>query len=372
MTTDAGTLPLPTRAVMPGQLVRRRVRRARLVLLGLVALLMAVSLAGVGVGAVQISPGQVLSILASHIGIELPWRFDARQEAVVMAIRLPRVLLGIIIGASLAVSGAALQGLFRNPLAAPSLIGISSGAALGATTIIVLGSTLFAGFTEQFGYAALPLAAFGGGLLVTVLVYRLSLVNGRTVVATMLLAGIAINALSGAGTGIFVFIADDDQLRTITFWSLGSLGGATWRAVLTATPFALLAVVALPRMARSLNAFLLGEAEAGHLGVATERIKRLIIVLTALAVGASVAVAGIIGFVGLIVPHLVRLMTGPDHRYVLPGAALLGASLLMGADIIARTIVAPAELPIGIVTAIVGAPFFLWLLVRARGGGAIL
>ncbi|MEM7535683.1 MAG: iron chelate uptake ABC transporter family permease subunit, partial [Chloroflexota bacterium] len=161
-----------------------------------------------------------------------------------------------------------------------------------------------------------------------------------------------------------------DQLRTITFWSLGSLGGATWRAVTIVSPFVLLTIILLPRSARALNAFLVGEAEAGHLGVATERTKRILIALTALAVGASVAVAGIIGFVGLIVPHLVRLMTGPDHRYVLPGAALLGASLLMGADIIARTIVAPAELPIGIVTAVVGAPFFLWLLIRARGGGA--
>jgi len=334
-------------------------------------LLIVTALAGIAIGAVAISPGQVLSILGAQLGLELPWTFDARQEAVVMAIRLPRVILGIVIGAALAVSGAALQGLFRNPLAAPSLIGISSGAALGATTIIVLGATLFASFTNQLGYAALPLAAFGGGLLVTVLVYRLSLINGRTVVATMLLAGIAVNALAGAATGIFVFVADDDQLRTITFWSLGSLGGATWRAVLIASPFVLFSVLLLPRSARSLNAFLLGEAEAGHLGVATERTKRMLIALTALAVGASVAVAGIIGFVGLIVPHLVRLMTGPDHRYVLPGAALLGGSLLMGADIIARTIVAPAELPIGIVTAIIGAPFFLWLLIRARHGASL-
>lgn len=372
MSTNATVISLPSSATVPGQLVRRRDRQAKFILVGLSILLVIAALAGIGIGAVAISPRQVAAILSAQLSIELPWEFEARQEAVVMAIRLPRVILGIVIGAALAVSGAALQGLFRNPLAAPGLIGISSGAALGATTIIVLGGTLFAGFSEQLGYATLPLAAFLGGITVTILVYRLSLVNGRTVVATMLLAGIAINALAGAGTGIFVFVADDDQLRTITFWSLGSLGGATWRAVWISTPFVLLSIFLLPRVARPLNAFLLGEAEAGHLGVATERTKRFIVALTALAVGASVAVAGIIGFVGLIVPHLVRLMTGPDHRYVLPGAALLGASLLMGADIFARTIVAPAELPIGIVTAIVGAPFFLWLLVRARSGGSAL
>lgn len=368
LTTNTSPIPL-NRSADLGPLVQRRGRQANLILIGLAVLLIITALAGVGIGAVRITPSQILSILTAQIGLELPWSFDSRQEAVVMAIRLPRVILGIVIGAALAMSGAALQGLFRNPLAAPSLIGISSGAALGATTIIVLGATIFEGFTHQLGYAALPLAAFLGGILVTIMVYRLSLVNGRTVVATMLLAGIAINSLAGAATGIFVFIANDDQLRTITFWSLGSLGGATWRSVSIATPFVLFAIVLLPQAARPLNAFLLGEAEASHLGVATERVKRILIALTALAVGASVAVAGIIGFVGLIVPHLVRLMTGPDHRYVLPGAALLGASLLMGADIIARTIVAPAELPIGIVTAMVGAPFFLWLLIRARRQG---
>lgn len=368
LTTHTSSIPF-NRSADLGPLVQRRGRQANLILIGLAVLLVITALAGVGIGAVSITPSQILSILTAQIGLELPWSFDSRQEAVVMAIRLPRVILGIVIGAALAMSGAALQGLFRNPLAAPSLIGISSGAALGATTIIVLGGTVFEGFTNQLGYAALPLAAFLGGILVTIMVYRLSLVNGRTVVATMLLAGIAINSLAGAATGIFVFVADDDQLRTITFWSLGSLGGATWRSVSIATPFVLFAIALLPQAARPLNAFLLGEAEANHLGVATERVKRILIALTALAVGASVAVAGIIGFVGLIVPHLVRLMTGPDHRYVLPGAALLGASLLMGADIIARTIVAPAELPIGIVTAMVGAPFFLWLLIRARRRG---
>ncbi len=345
--------------------------RSLLVLSGLGLLLVAAGVAGVAVGAVAVSPGQVIAILVHPLGLELPWTFDARQQAVVMAIRLPRVLLGLLIGAGLAVSGAAMQGLFRNPLADPGLIGISSGAALAVTAVIVLGNTLLSGLGDLFGYAALPLAAFVGGVVATVAVYRVSTVGGCTAVATMLLAGIAINALAGAGTGLFTFLATDDQLRDITFWSLGSLGGATWQAVASAVPFVGLALLVLPRLARPLNAFLLGEAEAGHLGVATQQLKRMIVVLAALAVGASVAVAGIIGFVGLVVPHLIRLLAGPDHRLVLPGSALLGGALLVCADLAARTLVAPAELPIGIVTASLGAPFFLWLLLRARRRGGM-
>jgi iron complex transport system permease protein len=174
----------------------------------------------------------------------------------------------------------------------------------------------------------------------------------------------------GAGTGLFTFVANDAQLRSITFWGLGSLGGATWEMVLVATPFLTLVVLLLPRVSRALNAMLLGEAEAGHLGVNVETVKRLVIVCTALAVGSSVAAAGVIGFVGLVVPHLVRLAIGADHRTLIPASALLGASLILAADLVARTVVAPAELPIGIVTSILGAPFFLWLLLRGRGVGA--
>ncbi len=185
-------------------------------------------------------------------------------------------------------------------------------------------------------------------------------------VATMLLAGIAVNALAGAGTGFLTFMATDAQLRNITFWSLGSLGGTTWTAVSAVAPCMLTGLLLLPWLARSLNVFLLGEAEAGHLGIQIERLKRRVIVLVALAVGAAVSTAGIIGFIGLVVPHVVRLLLGPDHRYVLPGSALLGASLLIGADLVARTVVAPAELPLGIVTVVLGAPCFLWLLLRQR------
>jgi iron complex transport system permease protein len=256
--------------------------------------------------------------------------------------------------------------MFRNPLAAPGLIGISSGAALAAVSVIVLGATVLQGFSQVFGIYTLPLAAFIGGTLTTLIIYRLSTVNGRTQVGTMLLAGVAINALAGAFIGLMTFLATDEQLRSITFWSLGSLGGATWRAVSMAAPLMLLPILIMPLLARPLNAMLLGEAAAGHLGINVETTKRLTILLAALAVGAAVSVSGTIGFIGLVVPHLIRLMAGPDHRYVLPGSALLGALLLLIADLLARTVAVPAEVPIGILTAVLGGPFFLWLLLKQR------
>ncbi len=341
----------------------RRVR-STVALAWLSMVLLAIVMASIGIGAVAIAPGDTLRIIAHALGADVA--VDARQASVVLAIRLPRTLLGLLIGAGLATSGVLMQGLFRNPLADPGLIGISSGAALAAVAVIVLGATWLRGLSHLFGIFTLPLAAFGGGLLTTTLVYRLSRRSGRTLVATLLLAGIALNALAGAGTGLLTFLATDEQLRSITFWSLGSLGGATWRAVAAAAPCVLLALVLAPRLAQPLNLLLLGEAEARHLGVNVERLKRTVVTLVALAVGAAVAVAGIIGFIGLVVPHLLRLALGPDHRGLLPGAALLGAALLLAADLVARTMVAPAELPIGIVTALLGAPFFLWLLLRDR------
>lgn len=331
-----------------------------IVLLAITLLMTAV--VSIGIGAVGVSVAQAVAILAKQIHITLPWSFESHQESVLLTIRLPRILLGILIGSGTAVSGAAMQGLFRNPLSDPSLIGVSSGAAVAAAILIVLVTP--AGFTGILGLFALPLTAFMGGLLATLAVYRLAKVADHTAVATMLLAGIAVNALAGAIIGLLTFVATDAQLRTLTFWSLGSLGAATWSSVFASTPFILAAIILLPRLATALNAFLLGEAEAGHLGVNVERVKRSIVILCALAVGASVAVSGIIGFVGLVVPHLLRLIIGPDHRYLLPGSALLGAVFLLGSDLIARTIAAPAELPIGIVTSVLGAPFFLWLLRR--------
>ena len=344
-------------------LSRTRRRQARaLVLLGPV--LAVVIIIAIGVGAVEIRPAQVISILISYLGIEPFAEFTAIQERVLYAIRLPRVVLGALVGAALAVSGAAMQGLFRNPLADPGLLGISSGASLAATASIVLGFS-------AVGIYSLPLAAFLGAVVTTAIIYLIAQERGRVNVATMLLAGIAINAIGGAMTGLFVYVASDVELRTITFWQLGSLSSAGWSSVLTAGPFLLGTIIAMPFLANALNAMLLGESNARHLGVPVDTIKWVIISLVALGVGAGVAVSGMIGFVGLVVPHLIRLWLGPNHRTLLPASALLGAILLILADLLARTVVVPAELPIGIVTAVMGGPFFLWLLLRDRKAGRI-
>jgi iron complex transport system permease protein len=260
-----------------------------------------------------------------------------------------------------------MQGLFRNPLADPGIVGVSSGAGLGAALMIVAGSWLPAGLMASLGILALPFAAFLGGLATTALLYRIGTRGGYTDVATMLLAGIAVAALAGAAIGLLIFTADDKQLRDINFWLLGSLAGATTDKILMCVPVIAAVLASMPFMARGLNALVLGEAAAGHLGIPVQRLKRLSIVAVAAATGAGVAVSGSIGFVGIVVPHLLRLTIGPDHRYLLPASALLGASLLLLADTVARTIVTPAELPIGILTALAGAPFFLWILLKRRG-----
>ncbi|MDU9394272.1 iron ABC transporter permease [Pseudomonas sp. zfem002] len=288
-----------------------------------------------------------------------------QAELILGQIRLPRTLLGLAVGAVLALAGVAMQGLFRNPLADPGLVGVSSGAALGAA-IAIVGSAWAGGVPEAFAPYLLSLCAFLGGLGVTALVYRLGRRDGQTSVATMLLAGIALTALASSAVGLFTYLADDATLRTLTFWNLGSLNGASyqrlWPLVLVASAVALW----LPRRAEALNALLLGESEARHLGFDVEKLKRELVFCTALGVGAAVAAAGLIGFIGLVVPHLVRLLVGPDHRVLLPASLLAGASLLLFADLIARLALAPAELPIGIVTAFIGAPFFLYLLLRGR------
>jgi len=326
-------------------------------------------LLSVGKGAVSISPGAFFAILGDLIGLELPWGFTAREQSVLIGIRLPRVCLGILVGAGLAICGATLQGLFRNPLADPGLIGVSSGAALAAVAVIVLGGGAAASLPFLPQTWLLPLAAFCGGLGCTLLVYRVADCDGRTDVSTMLLCGVAVNAIAAAGMGFLVFISDDQQLRDLSFWQLGSLGSITWEKLLPVAPLVGLAVFLLPGFARFLNAMLLGEAEAHHLGYDVEREKRFAVLLVALGTGAAVSVSGIIGFVGLVVPHLIRLLIGPNHVILLPASALLGASLVLIADLVSRHIVLPAELPIGIVTACVGGPFFLWLLSRRRVDG---
>jgi iron complex transport system permease protein len=282
-------------------------------------------------------------------------------------IRLPRLVLAVAAGAGLAVAGALMQGLFRNPLADPGLIGVSSGAALAAGLTIVMGAAWFPDLPRRLGSWTLVSTAFVGSLGVTALIYALSRAQGSSRLALMLLAGIAINALAGAGLGFLSFLATDEQLRSLQFWLLGSLGGARWSAVVLVAGVAALVLVAAWPLARALNALALGEAQATLLGVDVERVKRRAIVLTALGVGAITATTGMIGFVGLIAPHAVRLVAGPDHRVLLPASALLGASLVVLADALARTAWQPAELPLGVLTAFLGVPMFLVLLRQFRG-----
>jgi iron complex transport system permease protein len=272
------------------------------------------------------------------------------------------LLLGAAVGAALAVAGAVMQGLFRNPLADPGLIGVSSGAGFAAAAAIVLGGRLLP--ETSLPFAILPFAAFFGALASTLVLYAVASRGGRTSMAVMLLAGIAFAALAGAGIGWLSYISNDSQLRDLTFWSLGSLGGATWGKVAVVIPMILPVLLAVPFLAHGLNAMALGEAEAFHIGVNVQRLKVLSVLLVSVAVGAAVACSGLIGFVGIIVPHMLRLSVGANYRFLLPASALLGATLLVGADIFARIIVAPSELPIGIVTATLGAPFFIWLLLR--------
>ncbi|MGF3022172.1 FecCD family ABC transporter permease [Methylobacterium aquaticum] len=341
-------------------------RRSGLIFAGLTLLVAAVAVLSVGVGAVPIPPSRIVNLVA-HASADPA---SARDALVILNIRLPRTLLGLMVGAGLAVSGALMQGLFRNPLADPALVGVSAGAGLAAATIIVLGDGVLRslGLPGPLPYAVLPAGAFLGGLAATLGLTLVATRSGRTSVTTMLLAGIALGALTGAMTGLLVFASNDRQLRDLTFWSLGSLGGASWTKVAATAPAILPVLFAVPFLGRGLNALVLGEAEAFHLGIPVERLKRAAILLVAVAVGAGVAAAGVIGFVGLVVPHALRLAIGPDHRRLLPAAALLGGALLVLADVAARLVVAPAELPIGIVTALVGAPVFLWLLLSGQRG----
>lgn len=333
---------------------------ATLALLCLVAAFLALA-----TGSLDIAPGRILASLLQPLGIGLGPEPAAHESAAVLQIRLPRVVLALLIGAALAQAGAAMQGIFRNPLADPGLVGISSGAALAAVAVLVLGEAvgLFQLLPARW---VLPAATFGGGVLATMLVLRIAQVDGATRIGALLLAGLALNAIAGAGIGFLSHVASDSALRSVTFWMFGSLGKAGWAEIAVAAPLLLVPLLLLPRDAQALNALLLGEAEAGHLGVDVERLKRRVTLLVVLAAGAAVALAGIVAFIGLIVPHLVRLWAGPDHRVVLPASALLGALLLTLADAGARLLLSPTELPIGILTALVGGPFFFALLLRRR------
>lgn len=318
-----------------------------------------VCIAALSCGAISISTDHLWRIASHTLTSTQLIPSDALMAHVLAHIRLPRVLMAAFIGAGLALSGATLQGIFRNPLADPGLIGVSSGAALGVVSFIVWG----AGAHLNFGA---PIAAFTGGLAVTFAVMALAKKQGQIHIATMLLAGIAINSMCGALIGFITYISDEAQLRSWTMWSLGSLGGASWTQVAIVAPITILGAVVLMRQAHHMDLFILGTREANHLGVDVAKVRWTSIVWSALIVGVGVGFTGMIGFVGLVVPHLLRLWKGPSHRWTLPASCLLGASLLIIADTLARTVAAPAELPIGVLTALLGAPFFLWLLWRSE------
>lgn len=338
--------------------------KAKTCLLLLLMLLPIAALVGLLSGPVFISPAELWHLYgfgsgSGNAGLAL------REKMIIEIIRLPRLVLSLLVGGLLAVCGAVLQGLFRNPLADPALIGVSAGASLGASSVIVFGALLASPL--MLGLPLVSVGAFAGAVLVSLLVFRLATTAQGTSVTTMLLVGIAISALAGAANNLFSFFADDTMLRRISLWTMGSLDNATWPRIAYCAAAAALLAVLLPREAQALNAMLLGESEARHLGVEVEWLKRRLIIYAALGVSVSVAVAGVIGFVGLMVPHLMRLLIGPDHRGLLPASALAGAILLVLADALARVVVSPSELPVGVVTALLGAPFFLWLLVSQRG-----
>ncbi|MGB5323816.1 MAG: iron chelate uptake ABC transporter family permease subunit [Pseudomonadales bacterium] len=345
----------------------RRVAPRTLASLGL-ALLFAALLWGVSTGSASLGFTDIKAALLKP-AMPAAWQGQSREQlaqVIVWQLRLPRVLLAACIGALLALGGAVMQGLFRNPLADPSLIGVTAGSIAGASAVIVLGSAL----SESLpGLPLVSFGAFAGGLACAWLVYRLATDASGTSVSTMLLAGIALTALAGSFGSMLEFFADNSMLRRISVWRMGGLEGASYSGLALAASCLLLLLFVLPRYSMALNLMLLGESEARHLGIAVEKLKWILVALVALATGIAVALAGAVAFVGLVVPHVVRLLAGPDHRYLLPLCAIAGALLLVAADALARSLIAPAELPVGILTALLGAPFFISLLRQRRQYG---
>ncbi|WFB11818.1 iron ABC transporter permease [Streptomyces sp. LX-29] len=341
----------------------RRRGRAALLTAGLTAALVVLALVSASHGAYEIPLRDVLDSLLHRVGLGgAP--LDRVAESVLWNVRLPRVVLALLVGASLGCAGALMQGVFGNPLAEPGVIGISAGAAVGAVCSIAFGLHFLGNWT-------VTACAFVAGLLTVTLVYVLARADGRSEVVTLILTGIAVNAFAGALIGLFVFYADNAQITQITFWQLGSLAQATWPKVLAVLPCALVGLLAAPCYARRIDLLALGERPARHLGVEVERLRLTVILIVALLTAAAVAVAGIISFVGLLVPHVLRMAAGPGHRFLIPGSALGGAVVLVAADLAARTAAAPAELPLGVLTALFGSPFFFWLLrgTRRKQGG---
>ena len=326
------------------------------VLLTLTAALLAAIVAGIAFGAVAVAPGDILSA----IGRALTGRSSGLSDTLIVGVRLPRVLLAAVVGASLAGAGAIYQALFRNPLADPYILGVSSGAGLGAMLALVA----TAGATG-LRYGAVPLAAFAGALITMLVVTRLASWRGRLDTASLLLAGVALSYTLAALTS-FVMVFAREQMASVVFWMMGGLGSASWPYLAMVAPMFLVGAAFSLTVTRELNLMLLGDERAGHLGLDAKRFKMLVLAVASLLTAAAVAVAGLIGFVGLMVPHMVRLVIGPDHRVLLPASFLGGATVLVFADLLARVVIAPIELPVGIVTALLGGPFFVWLLVRGE------
>jgi len=322
-------------------------------LCGVLAMLAVVSL---GTGSATIAPGRVLSLLADGwAGVE-----SGPEAVIVRQLRPPRLVLAIVVGAALSLSGAVMQGFFQNPMADPYIVGVSAGAALGASAALSQSIDFWA-----LGVHSTSVFAFGGALGVTFLVYGISVRAGRVPVSVLLLTGVAVGSMAAALTSVLL-IMSEGHLHRIVYWLLGSFASRRWEHVHMIWPFALVGAVVVHLFARDLNLILQGEENAQHLGVNVERVKRVLLVATALLTAAAVAVSGIIGFVGLIVPHVMRMVVGPDHRRLFPASVLGGAILMVAADILARSAFAPTEIPVGVITSLLGCPFFLFLLSRRR------
>ena len=319
-----------------------------------------------GIGAVAISPAEVVAIVFGQVGLELPWTYSEQQETVLTAIRIPRVLATALVGAAWGGAGVAMQGLYRTPLADPALVGVGAGAALGAA--LGTGAAVALGVVAQLsGNVLVAASAFVAALVSAAVLYRVAAASGRVIVATMLLAGLALSALLTAVTALVVAAGRAPELGSIAFWTLGSFAGVVGTDVLVAALVVLPAFVILARLGPRIDALALGESEAGHLGIDVRRLAVISSIILALLTGVAVAVAGVIAFVGLMVPSLVRAWVGQPHRVVAVGSALLGATLLVVTDVLARSLFSPVELSIGVLTTLAGAPFFLWLLLRDRG-----
>ncbi len=330
----------------------------------LLAVLLIMIILAVAIGSIYISPLQVMKILLFQlpgVGGQIVPNWPESYETIITLFRLPRVILALVVGSALALAGAIFQGLFKNPMADPHIIGASAGAGLGATLAISLGLSL-----DWSGLGAVPLLAALGAFLTVILVYNLARTGGTVPIPNLLLAGVALSSFLSAMISLLIYFSQD-QMHTIVFWLMGGLSGRTWGYVLFTLPYLLVGTCVAIYYARDLNLMLLGEDSAHNLGVEVERVKAILLIVASILTGAAVAASGMIGFVGLIVPHVARILVGPDHRILVPVSILAGAILLLGADILARTILAPVELPLGVVTALFGAPFFIFLLRRYRG-----